>query len=137
VKYQHYTNARYGFSVDYPDFAKRGRLPENGDGLEYTDAQGFTMRVSGINNVLSESPASLLAEERKAVGHATYVSKGDNWFVVSGVDGDTIHYKRVYVGPGSIARLDISYPKARKDYYAEIVKHISDSFKPGNLKDGH
>lgn len=133
IAYATYVNPRFGFSIKYPRKFRRESPPENGDGIGCYDKQGFRMTASGINNVLNDTLASEMAENRRDFGRITYMAKGSNWFAISGISGVKILYRKTFVGKGSINELDISYPAALKDSYNWIVKSIVSSFKPGRL----
>lgn len=135
LKYGSYTNARYGFSVVYPTNLEKKSESENGDGRELNSSEGFNMLVYGSNDasVLGKSIDEMYKEELKDHKDVTYNVKKNNWFVVSGYDGDYIFYVKKYAGTGSTNTLFLKYPSNLRDKYYDIVTVISKSFKEGNL----
>ncbi len=95
------------------------------------------MIVSGINNVLGDTlPAEMISQE-SIFDRITYRAKGDNWFVLSGYKGSQILYRKTYLEGEAINHLSVQYPLKYAEKYADIVKQISLSFKPGDLKKAH
>lgn len=135
LKYDSYTNARYGYSVLYPTNLEKKSESENGDGREFNSSEGFNMLVYGSNDasVLGKSIDEMYKEELKEHKDVTYKVKKKNWFVVSGYDGDYIFYVKKYAGTGSTNTLFFKYPSNLRDKYYDVVTVISKSFKEGNL----
>ena len=135
--YINYCNERYGFCVKYPNYFKLKPSPENGDGQEFYDGKGFSMSVSGINNVTNDNLITEMNSQRKNFDNITYQINKNNWFVLSGYKGSNIVYLKTYVGRSSVNHLYIQFPSSQKNEYDNIVTNISKSFKSGNLNDSH
>ncbi len=132
-----YCNPRYGFCVDYPNNLTMKTAPDNDDGREFHDSNGFQLIASGINNVLDDTLETEMKSQSKDIGKITYQVKRKNWFVLSGHIASDIVYVKTYVGKGAINRLYIKYPAKMKMKYTDTVTKISQSFKPGNLNEAH
>ncbi len=128
-----YCNARFGFCVSYPVDFKKEIEPANGDGQAFYDARGFSMIVSGMNNVLEYDLNSLEKSQHTAFDKITYQVRGKNWIVLSGYKKDTILYEKFYLNPQTINYLHLQYPKAMNTTYQTTVTQIVKSFSPGTL----
>jgi hypothetical protein len=135
--FDRYVNVRYGFSISYPSNMKADLPPENGDGLRFSNAEGFSIVASGINNIDNES---LATEEKSLEGEfdvITYKTMGKSWVVLSGHKGSKILYIKAYVGRASINHLWITYPASVAADASATVSKVSASFKPGDLGELH
>ena len=128
-----YCNERFDFCVSYPADFKKEAEPANGDGQAFYDAQGFSMIVSGMNNVMDYTLRGLLTSQRRDFDRITYQAKGKNWFVLSGYKGNTILYVKFYLNPQTINAFYLQYPKNLQTTYAPLVTQIVKSFTPGAL----
>jgi len=128
-----YCNERFGFCVSYPAQFKKEAGPDNGDGQAFYDAQGFSLIVSGMNNVMDYDLNGLLKSQRKDFDKITYQAQGKNWFVLSGYKNQTILYMKFYLNPQTINHLHLQYPKTLSRHYRDTVTRIVKSFTPGQL----
>jgi hypothetical protein len=136
-EYAKYCNGRYRFCVCHPSHFGIEPAPANDDGRRFHDDNGFAMTASGINNSLDDTLQTELESQEERFDKITYRARGDNWFVLSGLQGANILYVKTYVGKGSINHLYIEYPAHQKAQYDGIVAHISRCFKPGRLDAAH
>jgi hypothetical protein len=58
----------------------------------------------------------------------TYKIQKDNWFVISGLEGDKIFYEKTIRTSDSDAELFLLYQERRSGLSNQIVEHISRSF---------
>lgn len=139
VTYNSYFNPRYGFTITYPGSFRQGQEPTNGDGLTFTSADHeSTLTASGVNNVLNDTVGSYVRNNLSQLqSKVKYNSSGNDWMVVSWVDGGKIFYAKEYIGTGSEAGFVFSYPESQASYYNPIADHISKYFTPGDLSQGH
>ncbi|MEV6920629.1 serine/threonine-protein kinase [Amycolatopsis sp. NPDC051106] len=138
-----YTNSRFGFSTQVPpDYAASPWVPENGEGMRFTDARfGATLTVWGTNSG-GRRPADKLAEVVASVegngGRVTFRSAEGDGYTVSGYQGDgKIFYEHESLGAGSTAGLRWVYPA---EYKRELDKTVTDTvkaFDPGDLSRPH
>ena len=138
VLYEEYTNDRFGFAIQYPSTFMTKLLPDNGDGiiLESPD-KSAELTVSGINNVLNETPESTYNDLLKEHSNASYKMQEDDWMVVSWIEGDNIVYEKKVVGSGSSNTIIIKYPSNQKEYYSAIIAHLNSTFKTPLVGDCH
>lgn len=132
-----YCNPRYGFCVEHPSTLSKKPDSDNGDGRAFYDSSGFQLIASGINNALDDTLETEMKSQGRNIQKITYQMKRKNWFVLSGYIGSDIVYYKTYVGKGSINHLYIRYPAKLNAKYSDVVTKISQSFKPGDLDEGH
>jgi hypothetical protein len=69
-RYKTYVNARFGYSIDYPDIFDSQKEPDNGDGIEFSGRGGeVTLTIWGGHNVLGQDGAALLNECKERVAY--------------------------------------------------------------------
>jgi serine/threonine-protein kinase len=125
VSYKKYYNARFGFSIEYPSTFITKDLPQNNDGIILgTSDDRVELIVSGIYNVLDETPKSIYNDLVEEHSNASYKVQEDNWMVVSWNEGDNIIYMKEVVGSNEINTFIIEYPLSEKDYYSTIISHL-------------
>ena len=139
LRYFRYTNARYGYSIDYPSLFSPGAPPTNNDGRAFRSRDGrSSLTVYGTNNALNqgldEAYHVLLREKGRNV---TYKASDGNWFVVSWRERGLIFYQKVYHGPGSCNGFVLSYPASQRTRFDPIVARLAGSFRPGDLGRSH
>lgn len=120
----HYTNDRFGFTVDVPAlFEKAFVVPDNGDGIILSDAgDQARFRASGGNRIDKKTIRQLFEAERKELGEsAAYAHQGKNFFVLSWTQDDAIHYRKFILGPSAWCDMELTYPAARKGEFDPIV----------------
>ena len=135
AEWKTYTNARFGFAIDYPASLESGRESDNGDGKVFKTADGkFELRAYAHflqvddGDSLDKRWKEELAERGDTV---TYKKKGDTWFVVSGVQKDgTEYYRKLAVEKGNWATFLATYPHTENKKYDSWVAKIEKSFKP-------
>ncbi len=138
-----YTNSRFGFTTQVPPgYTASSWVPENGEGMRFTDAGlGATLTVWGTNSG-GRRPADELAQLVGSVegngGRVTFRSADSDGYTVSGYQGDgKIFYEHESIGAGSTAGLRWVYPAARKADLDKPVTDTVEAFKPGDLSRPH
>jgi hypothetical protein len=129
--YTKYCNSRFGFCVSYPVNFGMGPAPDNNDGREFYDREGFSMTASGMYNVLENSLKDEMKSQEEDFDTITYHKVKNNWYVLSGYKKNNILYIKTYMGKETIYHLYIRYPAELKKNYDKIVSEIVHSFKPG------
>lgn len=135
AKYSTYSNARFGYSIQYPmDLLEMQGEADNGDGATFISKDSSAeMRVWGQNNALNRSVRDEYAEALKRAGTIfTYKSLLKNGFAVSGTSGDKIYYQKTLYRPGKggvFYTFTIEYPAAERAKYDAAVQRIVKSFK--------
>lgn len=136
-----YHNDRYGTTIDYPDFFKAEPPPDNDDGRRFKSADGAEFAVFASYGALDFDLAGYQKYilEKLGPGKAvTYQAHGDDWFVISGTEGDGIFYERYMLSHGKemaegfVEGFVMSYPAALKRTYDPIVARMAKSFRSGS-----
>ncbi len=130
MPYKKYCNARFDFCVSYPVTFGMGPSPENNDGREFYDRDGFSMTASGMYNVLENSLKEEMKSQESDFDKVTYRRMKHNWFVLSGYSGKNILYIKTYIKDDTLYHLYIRYPISLKKEYDKTVAKITKSFKP-------
>jgi hypothetical protein len=136
--YKIYLNARFGYSVEYPDIFDTQREPDNGDGIEFTGADGeYTLTIWGGYNVLAWDGKSLLDACTERIAHIVEGSKkiGAGFYSIAysddgGRDGvEHIFHEYGIVNKDMQAAFVLKYPKKEEKRFVEIKKRLEASFK--------
>ncbi len=138
-----YSNARYGFSVDYPlDVFDIQKAADNGDGITMeTNDRDVEFRAYGFSNgdKLSLKEVQTIILEDSTTRDVTYKRIKNNWIVISGyeMEGERrmIFYQRLAANSNlrSFSAFEIIYPESERAIYDPMLKHLSLSLKaPSN-----
>lgn len=132
-----YQNDRYGTTIDYPGLFKAEPPPDNDDGRRFKSADGAEFAVFASYGALDFDLAGYQKSilERLDPGKAvTYQAHGEDWFVISGTQGDGIFYERYMLSHGKemAEGFVMSYPAALKETYDPIVARMAKSFRSGS-----
>ena len=136
-----YQNDRYGTTIDYPDIFKAEPPPDNDDGRRFKSADGAEFAVFASYGALDFDLAGYqkyILEKLDPGEAVTYQAHGDNWFVISGSEGDGIFYERYMLSHGKemaegfVEGFVMSYPAALKQTYDPIVARMAKSFRSGS-----
>jgi hypothetical protein len=131
-----YQNDRYGTTIDYPDLFKAEPPPDNDDGRRFKSRDGAEFAVFASYNAFDFDLAGYQRYilEKLGPGKAvTYRAHGEDWFVISGTEGDGIFYERYMLSHGKemTEGFVMSYPAAVKETYDPIVARMAKSFRSG------
>jgi len=129
--YATYVNGRYGYEIAYPRdiFTPQGES-DAGDGQRFLGADGATLTVYGGYNALNTPLAEEYAEAQKSmVGGASYKVMNKTWFVVSGLEGADIRYRKTMDAGDRRFTFELVYPAAEKEQYDPIIPRILKSFQ--------
>jgi hypothetical protein len=135
-----YQNDRYGTTIDYPGFLKAEPPPDNDDGRRFKSADGAAFAVFASYGALDFDLAGYQKYilEKLGPGKAvTYQAHGEDWFVISGTEGDGIFYERYMLSHGKekaegfVQGFVMSYPARLKQFYDPIVARMAKSFRSG------
>ncbi|WP_439381309.1 protein kinase domain-containing protein [Amycolatopsis lexingtonensis] len=138
-----YTNSRFGFTTQVPPgYTASSWVPENGEGMRFTNADlDATLTVWGTNSG-GLRPADKLTQVVSSVegngGRVTFRSADKNGYTVSGYQGDgKIFYEHEAIGAGSTAGLRWVYAAAHKGELDKPVTDTVEGFEPGDLSRPH
>lgn len=132
LKYKHYVNVRFEFSVNYPSelLFPQGES-DNGDGQRFISKdEKVEMTVSGIHSL--KKPLRVLykeaiSERENAV--ITYKILKKDFFVISGKSNGKIFYQKTMEKDEVFKTFAIEYDESLKETFNPITATISNSFK--------
>jgi len=137
IKYARYMNARFAFGVSYPEgiLIPQGEA-DNGDGQKFISKDGKAIMLAyGYNNTeeftLKTVFRGAIKNNSGLAGKVIYKKLKDNWFVVSGIKGDTVFYTKVIYKSkdDQFIKFVMSYPESQRSLYDPIVAEVSKSLK--------
>jgi len=139
-KWRTYQNDRYGTTINYPDSFKPEPPPDNDDGRRFKSADGAEFAVFASYGALDYDLAGYrkyILEQLGPGKAVTYQAHGDNWFVISGTEGDGIFYERYMLSRGKdadgfVEGFVMSYPAALAHTYDPIAARMAKSFRSGS-----
>jgi hypothetical protein len=133
-----YSNARFGYDIEYPDILLPQQEAQNGDGRQFISSDGKSvLTVYGAFNVLNLSVqdiySSTIDEYKKDGKKIVYKVIDKDWFVLSGYHGDKVFYVKTLRNHsmdnnGIDATFIMTYPKSQKSTFDKITERISSSF---------
>ncbi len=134
-----YSNARFGYDIEYPDILLPQEESQNGDGRQFVSSdEKSKLTVYGAFNSLDLSVEQMykaaIDEYKKAGKKIIYKIIDKNWFVLSGYDGDKVFYRKTMRKHQLKDDIDvditfiITYPKSQKSTFDKITEKISGSF---------
>ena len=131
--YNEYVNRGYGYSICYPDyiFVPQG---ENvaGDGQLFRAGDGAELRVRASYNVpfrtIQDEFKDMAAEESRS-GNVTFKQQEGDWFVVSGIVGSKIFYRKTRLVGDIFITFRALYPGTASGFYAEVVTVLAQCLK--------
>lgn len=118
-EYKTYANARFGYSVEYPDIFWSRFEPDNGDGIKLASANGHSgLAVWGQHNTEGKKAGDILAARLKDSAHIVPDSakSGDGWYTLTisddgGLNGIEHHFLEYgIVTKDTIAAFTFRYP---------------------------
>jgi hypothetical protein len=155
-----YVNARFGYSVEYPDIFSKTEAPDNGDGVwMQSDDENYRLTLSGGYNVLGEDGQARLAARLEEVSHIVgdSATSGDGWYRVvysddGGRDGsEHLFHEYGVINSENWASLILVYPLEEKERFTPMTERMESSlalpgtgngkgepnFEAFSLKNGH
>ncbi|HWL24239.1 MAG TPA: hypothetical protein VNR38_10915 [Ureibacillus sp.] len=131
--YNTYDNARFGFSVQYPDSFIAGPEPDNGDGRSFDNGEMEITAYAGFDVFEDSLQSNYQSAISDAVGPIAFQKTGDNWFAVSFFDANNnIVYHKAILKKGIISTVILTYPASQKEKYDALVSHVVNTFIPAN-----
>lgn len=136
-KYSTYSNGRFSYSISYPTdlFIPQGEA-DNGDGQKFLSRDGRSEMIVYGSNALDQSLRDLYNEQlRRDQGadpskkNVTYKVLRDNWFVISGYEGDRVFYQKTILRRGVFKTFRIEYDKLLADVFDQATKRVAASFR--------
>lgn len=126
-----YTNHKYGYVVAWPNkhLTPQGES-DSGDGQIFTspDGQARLACWAYYNDVLGESIGQAYAQALQEAGaQVSYKHLGKDFFVISGIRGGMVFYRKTLLAHGVQASFELSYAAHLKAAFDPIVKDVARS----------
>lgn len=137
--YASYTNARFGFSTDYPTVLVAQPVAPDGSGASWQSPDGnVTFGVSAVNNSMGWSVQQDEAEAATTMTVTYHKVVGDVMALTGTRDnGQTYVYARDAVGSGSIDSMYFEFPANQISAWGPVLSHVIQSFRPGDVTGPH
>ena len=126
ITYKKYTNVRFGYSIDYPDFMIPNGESDNGDGQRfYFDSETYFAVWASYNMDGIENEYNLSKESTDS-----YTVLKKNWFIRSGIDSTNhIYYRRTVLDTNIFCTIYFYYPSESKTKFDKIINDVTKSIK--------
>ena len=132
TEYACYTNHKYGYVLAWPKhILKPLGESDAGDGQVFVAQSGRAeLRCwSGFNDVLEQTIPQAFAQAINEPGRqVTYQHMGKNFFVISGLEGRNIFYRKTLLDYGVLASFELVYAPSYKTLFDPVIKDLSSSF---------
>lgn len=131
--YRQYFNARFGYSMIVPNSfiedTSYNMVSDNGDGMCYNseDGQG-RITISGQYNVESETAQERLERYSDIDG---YKYAGENYYVMSFVEDDSIIYSAYHVDDELIYGFELIYDETQQERFDPIIATMLEYIQSG------
>ena len=111
-KWNYYENARFGYSIKYPDEFVKIKESDNGDGIWLEAKDGKSqLTFSGGYNVLMQDGADIVGSHN--LDGLISGESGSDWFRIIRQKGSKVFYEYGKINDDVWASFTISYPKTK------------------------
>lgn len=124
-----YTNDMHPYSMSIPNRFEMEDTP-SGSGTRYKDPEtGFVISLFGYVNINDVTAHESFVDEDTSGKTDLYTAEGDNWYVVSWREGDTITYTKTIVTDSTVATVSLEYSTANRDMGSKIIDTLLPTFQ--------
>lgn len=124
-----YTNDMHPYSMSIPNRFEMEDTP-SGSGTRYEDPEtGFVINLFGYVNINEETAHEMFVDADTSGKADLYTAEGDNWYVVSWCEDDTIIYEKTIVTDSTIATAHLEYSTANRDMGLKIIDTLLPTFQ--------
>lgn len=124
-----YTNDMHPYSMSIPNRFEMEDTP-SGSGARYEDPEtGFVINLFGYVNINDETAHEMFVDVDTSGKADLYTAEGDNWYVVSWCEDDTIIYEKTIVTDSTIATAHLEYSTANRDMGSKIIDTLLPTFQ--------
>lgn len=125
---QTYTNDLHPYSMSIPNRFELEDTPSGG--ARYKDPEtGFVINLFGYVNINDETAHEMFVDADTSGKADLYTAEGDNWYVVSWREDDTIIYEKTIVTDSTIATAHLEYSTANRDMGSKIIDTLLPTFQ--------
>jgi hypothetical protein len=132
AEYACYTNHKYGYVLAWPrHLLKPLGESDAGDGQVFTALRGRAeLRCwAGFNDVLEQTIPQAFAQALNEPGRrVTYQHMGKDFFVISGLEGQDIFYRKTLLAHDILASFEFVYEPSSKVLLDPVIRDMSSSF---------
>lgn len=126
---QTYTNDLHPYSMSIPNRFEMEDTP-SGSGARYKDPEtGFVINLFGYVNINEETAHEMFVDADTSGKADLYTAEGDNWYVASWREDDTIIYEKTIVTDSTIATAHLEYSTANRDMGSKIIDTLLPTFQ--------
>jgi len=126
---QTYANDLHPYSMSIPNRFELEDTPSGG-GARYKDPEtGFVINLFGYVNINEETAHEMFVDADTSGKADLYTAEGDNWYVVSWREDDTIIYEKTIVTDSTIATAHLEYSTANRDMGSKIIDTLLPTFQ--------
>ena len=134
VKYETYSNARFGYQLSYPDVFTKSMESDNGDGVSMESADGTkTLKIWGSYNIDNSTGKTLLEDAKTRVSEISSEASDDQFYSIDyegGGNGQTVLFHECgFISGGTVIGYVIFYPEKEKDSYSSVIDHMTKELK--------
>ena len=124
-----YTNDMHPYSMSIPNRFEMEDTP-SGSGAGYKDPEtGFVINLFGYVNINDVTAHESFVDEDTSGKTDLYTAEGDNWYVVSWREDDTITYTKTIVTGSTVATASLVYSTANRDMGSKIIDTLLPTFQ--------
>lgn len=124
-----YTNDLHPYSMSIPNRFEMEDTPSS-SGARYKDPEtGFVINLFGYVNINDETAHEMFVDVDTSGKADLYTAEGDNWYVVSWCEDDTIIYEKTIVTDSTIATAHLEYSTANRDMGSKIIDTLLPTFQ--------
>lgn len=132
-----YANARYGYSLTVPSGFEKIAESANGDGATFRSVdKNMKFVIYGYNNT-DKLDANKIIEGLWNGSSDSKTQKGDGWETLIQYEGDQRMYYCVFVGTGSIVRVEVTGYAGGGSDFETVCDQIAKSVVVGDLSKTH
>ena len=126
---QTYANDLHPYSMSIPNRFEMEDTP-SGSGARYKDPETrFVINLFGYVNINEETAHEMFVDADTSGKADLYTAEGDNWYVVSWREDDTIIYEKTIVTDSTIATAHLEYSTANRDMGSKIIDTLLPTFQ--------
>lgn len=123
-KWNSYVNARFGYSIDYPNIFTKRIESENGDGV-WLEAKNARLTLSGGYNVLMQDGADMLGAHN--LDELINGESDSGWFRIIRKKGSQIIHEYGVLNDDMWASFTLTYPDTKN--FNSVIKKMERNLK--------
>jgi hypothetical protein len=132
--FRKYTNAKFGYSISYPEglfVPIPSESSDDGQTFRSPDKRALLRVLGRYIDPATTIERMFQADQKSGAEHnrqITYRVQRQNWFVISGLEGNKIFYQKSILTGNSVANMFVLYDETLNTIFDPIVDRVSRSF---------